>query len=289
MKENKLNKRILKAVCTSTFLLTCVLFSHSYAMEFDANLSDEYKEWTKLSNKEKQESFMPQTLYGEAPSDILEKYKVIGKTPSLMSMLWLNSNYRLGVTLEDISQSRYSLTDKMNIRVENQMSTTECWAFSSIKAVETNIALRKGTRELENFSERHMDYATTKTFTDGINPIGYNRELGIGGLPIISYSYLTNGTGAVLESEMPFENNEKQINLSQIDKKADTAVTEFITLPTINKEYERDANGNTVSVKYTDGLGNEYSRRKSNCCKEYNKRTISCKWSYKFNNSCKSK
>lgn len=228
-------------------------------MEFEANLSDEYKEWMKLSNKEKEGTFMPQTLYGEAPSEVLEKHKVIGKTPSLMSMLLLNSNMRLGATLEDVSQATYNLKDKLDIRVENQMGTTECWAFSSLKAVETNIALSKGTRTLEDFSERHMDYSTTKTFLDGTNPIGYNRELGRGGLPVISYAYLTNGTGAVLESEMPFENNETQINLSEIDKKADTAVTDFIALPTISKEYEKDENGNTISVTYKDRSGNLYT------------------------------
>jgi len=259
LKENKLNKIILKAVCTSTFLFACILSSHSYAIEFDVNLSDEYKEWVKLSNKEKQEMFMPQTLYSKVPSEVLEKYKVIGKTPSLMSMLLLNSNMRLGTTLEDIAKSTYNLKDKLDIRVENQQGTTECWAFSSIKALETNIALSKGTRELENFSERHMDYATTKTFLDGTNPIGFSRELGRGGLPVISYAYLTNGTGAIQESEMPFENNETKVNLSEINKKADTAVTDFITLPTINKEYQKDENGNTISVTYKDSSGTLYT------------------------------
>lgn len=259
LKESKLNKRILKAVCTSTFLFAFILSGKSYGIEFDANLSDEYKEWSKLSNKEKQEILMPQTLYGEAPSEVLEKYKVIGKTPSLMSMLLLNGNMRLGTSLEDISSSSYSLNDKLDLRVENQGGTTECWAFSSIKALETNLALSTGTRTLENFSERHMDYATTKTFLDGINPIGYNRELGRGGLPVVSYAYLTNGTGAVPESEMPFENNESQINLAEIDKKADTIVTDFITLPSINKQFEKDGNGNTISVKYTDRNGLEYT------------------------------
>lgn len=259
LKESKLNKRILKAVCTSTFLFAFILSGKSYAVDFNANLSEEYKEWMKLSNKEKQETLMPQTLYGEAPSEILEKYKVIGKTPSLMSMVLLNGNMRLGTSLEDISSSSYSLNDKLNLRVENQGGTTECWAFSSIKALETNLALSTGTRELENFSERHMDYATSKTFLDGINPIAYNRELGRGGLPVVSYAYLTNGTGAVPESEMPFENNESQVNLSEIDKKADTAVTDFISLPSINKQFEKDGSGNTISVKYTDRNGNEYT------------------------------
>ena len=39
-------------------------------------------------------------------------------------------------------------------------------------------------------------------------------------------SYLSNGTGAVLEQDMPFEDNENQILLSAIDKKADTTITD---------------------------------------------------------------
>ena len=47
---------------------------------------------------------------------------------------------------------------------------------------------------------------------DGINPEGFNREIGKGGIPICGLAYLTNGQGAVLEANMPFENNENKIN-----------------------------------------------------------------------------
>ena len=58
---------------------------------------------------------------------------------------------------------------------------------------------------------------------------------------------------------MPFEDNEHRISLSEIDKKVDTIVTDYITLPTITKEYTKDDKGNTLSVKYKDASGNEYT------------------------------
>ena len=67
--------------------------------------------------------------------------------------------------------------------------------------------------DIPDFSERHMDYSTSKTFEDGINENGYKREIGVGGLPIMGLSYLVNGTGAVLEEKMPFENSEDKIKL----------------------------------------------------------------------------
>ena len=126
--------------------------------------------------------------------------------------------------------------------------------------METNIAISTQSRELKNFSERHMDYATSKTFLDGINPEGFNREIGKGGIPICGLAYLTNGQGAVLEANMPFENNENKINLSEIDKPVDTIVTDYVILPRINKRYERDSSGNTISVKYYNSAGNEYTQ-----------------------------
>lgn len=48
------------------------------------------------------------------------------------------------------------------------------------------------------------------------NKHGYNRKVGSGGSYQISTSYLTNRSGAILESEMPFENNEDIIDINKI-------------------------------------------------------------------------
>ena len=66
----------------------------------------------------------------------------------------------------DADAATFNLANRLRMRVEHQGSTTECWAFSLLKAMETNVALRSGVTELPDFSERHMDYATSKTFTE---------------------------------------------------------------------------------------------------------------------------
>ena len=112
--------------------------------------------------------------------------------------------------------------------------------------LETNLSVTQNINK--RFSPRHMDYSTIRTFLDGINTDNLNREPGVGGLAPIAIGYLSNGRGAVLESEMPFENNENLIYLSELDKPVDTVVTETVTFPSVYKEYE--SNGKVI---YTNG------------------------------------
>ncbi len=260
MKKFKFQKEKIKTLAVaSTFLFSFIFSGKVFASDFNVNLSEEYKKWNELSIEEKENTLMPQTNYSEAPDSILSKYE-LNAVPSLLNTLLGSENNRLENVSAVVNNSRYNLADKMNMRVEHQGNTTECWAFSTIKAMETNIALLSGNSELENFSERHMDYATSRTFLDGINEKGFSREVGRGGLPISGLGYLSNGQGAVLESDMPFENNEQKVNLSEIDKRVDTIVTDYTILPTISKRYEKDANGNTISVSYYNANGEEYTK-----------------------------
>ena len=264
MRKSKFCKEKLKIISISMLTFGIFFTGSSFAEDnpdnLDVKLSNEYLEWSELSNKEKNNSIMPSTYIEDASSDILARYEV-KQTPKLVSSLLGKNRVALENNVSATStQSRYSLVDDLDMRVEHQGLTSECWAFSLIKVMETNIAISTQSRELKNFSERHMDYATSKTFLDGINPEGFNREIGKGGIPICGLAYLTNGQGAVLEANMPFENNENKINLSEIDKPVDTIVTDYVILPRINKRYERDSSGNTISVKYYNSAGNEYTQ-----------------------------
>lgn len=172
----------------------------------------------------------------------------------------VNSVYVPKTNASDRAKDKmFSLLDELDLRIENQGITEECWAFSAIKSLETNIALKNGTRTLEDFSERHLDYATSKLFIDGQNNNGFNRIVGQGGLLVEALAYLTNGQGAVLESNMPFENNEKIISIDSINRPVDTIVNDYYTLPSISKKYEYDSDGNTALVKYFNSDGKEYS------------------------------
>lgn len=255
--NNFKKKNTLFKIGIATLSIGLLLTTKTWAMDIEAEFSDNYQKWNNLTTEEKQETIMPNPNQVDIPNSVLSKYKILEKsnlvngiTPSIENGL---------IDVYSATDSRFTLSDKMKIRVENQGVTNECWAFSVLKSLETDIALKSGVTELKDFSERHMDYSSIKTFTDGTNPDSLTREAGDGGLPIVGLAYLTNGKGAVLEEKLPFENNVDKISLSKLNQDVDTIVTDYDLLPTISKSYTRDGNGNTISVKYTNSNGTEYS------------------------------
>ena len=257
-----------KAIFAGTFLAGIILSGNVLAVEneLQMNTSDVYEKWTNLSTEEKINVALPRTYDVEIPESILSKYEVDSK-PHVLNQL-LEISERPFNSVGSANDSRFNLAEELDLRVEHQGSTTECWAFSLLKAMETNIALNNGTRTIGNFSERHMDYATSRNFLDGVNEKGFYRDTGRGGLLVVGLAYLTNGQGAVLESDMPFEDNEQKINLSEIDKKVDTIVDSYTILPTIHKSYEVDSKGNTISVKYKKSNGKEYTEDELNAARK---------------------
>lgn len=155
----------------------------------------------------------------------------------------------LKATIED----KYFLGDNIELTVKDQKNTNSCWTFVTTSSLESNISLKtKKTSPL--YSTRHLEYATSKTFLDGINKRGFNREVGDGGDYRLGFAYLVNGQGPVLATKMPFENNENKINLSEINKTPDKKVTDYAEFPGIYKEY--DSNGKVST--YTNGYTGEY-------------------------------
>lgn len=160
-----------------------------------------------------------------------------------------------------------------NVIVKNQMTTGSCWAFATMSSLETNLALKNkynGVKALPyNFSERHLEYATSRTFSDGINPNSFNRAVG-GGSWNVASAYLTNGLGAINESDMPFEDNENVISLSEIQGKTVTsqvydtiefpsATPETVTNEMINQIKNHIKNNGAVYASiYGTAIGNEY-------------------------------
>ena len=256
----KMHKNYIRAFCVSTFLASIIFSGNVFASDLNLQTTLEYEQWNQLESEEKENTLMPRTFSAKIPNEVFEEER-----PSLLNDLKGMINAESPIfKLQNVgayTNSAYNLANELSLRIEHQGITQECWAFSTLKSLETNIAIKNGEKEIPNFSERHMDYATTRTFLDGINEKGFQRELKQGGLIKTALAYLTNGQGAVLESEMPFENNEEQIALSGIDKNVDTIVTDYITLPSINKKYQKDDVGNTISVTYTDSTGKEYTEQ----------------------------
>ena len=258
MKEMKFYTGKVKAIFATTFLASIIFSSNVLASDVKMELktSEAYNAWKKLSTESRENTPIPRTYDVEVPEYVLSNYET-NNLPRILNQL-LDKKY-LGAIDASVGDTRFNLADHMNIRVEDQGITSECWAFSLLKSMETNIALRSGKTEIDDFSERHMDYATSRTFTDGVNENGFDREVGNGGLLVTGLAYLTNGQGAVIEEDMPFVNEETKISLEEINKEVDTVVTGYNVLPTVHKKYTRDSAGNTTSVTYYKSTGEEYT------------------------------
>lgn len=209
------------------FILLLLVLSFMSANLFAANIAqpveytEEYKEWLELSDEEKEGLIMPR-MYD------IPKTTVQTKNPLKMAR-------NLGSQL----LSSYSLRSYIpeNVVIKNQENTNLCWAFASIAALETNLALKNYyngvTAKVYDFSERHMEYATSRVFANNqINEKGFNRTVGSGGNRNIYIPYFTNGLGAINEEEMPFEDNEDTIYISEIQgKTVASQVYDTVTFP----------------------------------------------------------
>ena len=174
-------------------------------------MSDEYKRYLELSEEEQREV--------NVPDFCASSYTV--KSSIIM-------NKEISADKASISQSRYNAVDDGIITpVKNQMNTGSCWAFQANSLFET--AVIKNGFGVYDFSERHMEYASTYApFISGVNPRGFNRELDTGGHSQMYTSYYYRGAGPILESSMPFENNSNLIEASSMtDEKAQFLLNDY--------------------------------------------------------------
>ena len=219
-------------------LLSIPIFAFA-SIEVGEEYSPLYLKWEKLSEEEKEKSVMP--------------------FPYIIS--WernIKNNTSLFALKAVASASRYSLADDIDIPVKNQMSTEECWAFTANTLLETNLKLRNN--ETMDFSERYLDYATSRTFLGNeINESGFGREVGEGGNVSIALPFYVSGKGPILEEEMPFENNENKIALSEIEGKEPVKkINSYKMFPTLYKT----RNGNQTI--YTNGGDITYTQSEVN-------------------------
>lgn len=244
MKNKQIKRLLIYIIIALIAIITTLIFSKTNAnsigkqnayVTLPKELSKAYQEWQKLTEEQKQNTIMP-NINTVNISDFVKK-----------------STYRKMASFAQVGGTdlKYNLYDDCKFKIKNQLSTNECWAFVTTTALETNM-LKTRNKDIE-LSPRHIDYATSKTFLDGINDKAYNREIGFGNV-MVALGYCTSGMGPVLEKDMPFEDNENKVNLSQIDKSPVLKVQDYIQFASIYKNYS--SNG---LVEYSDGQGEIYT------------------------------
>ena len=233
MNKQKKSKKL--TIFISAILV--ILLTSSRVWAFDSNnivadmdYSQEYLKWLELDDETRENSLMPK-MYNIYSGD--KEFANPVKYARL-----------LGSTL----QTKFNLKDYIsnNMVIKNQGKLGACWAFSNLAGLETNLALsdyyNNKTAKNYDFSERHLEYSTTKTFLNNeVNENGFNRAVGEGGSAFFAKAYLTNGMGAVDEKDMPYVDSNELISLSEIKNKTVTSqvydITEF-SKPTTTEEKE---------------------------------------------------
>lgn len=216
-----------------------------------SNLTESYKKWNELTEEEKENSIMP-AMYSV---DLSETETNSSKVNSLFRSIGQGvQDIKAGASATD---SKYDLRNRISLEVKDQGQTLACWTFAALNSMESNLKLKYGTSP--DFSERHMDYATSQSFNDGNNTNGFNRKVSNGGSTIISMAYLTNGQGAILESEMPFENNMDDISIDDINKNPSYYVKGYLEIPSIYKYVNQDG-----TILYSDGINKIYTNEQVN-------------------------
>lgn len=232
------NKHVRKIL---SFVFIVTIFSLSFccavkASEYETTLcefTEEYIEWMKLSDEEKLNVVKPPACDFEATENNRLKTS-IKETFTAFNNVKLPSKF-------DIREQDYK------IDIKNQRQTGQCWAFASLSAVEIFAKISKEINE--TYSPRHMEYATSRVFKNGeINDWGFNRSVGNGGHVLHSSAYLTSQVGPVLESEMPFENNEELIEISKIQNKSKVLDVNEVTIGGLNS-YSACTSGMISNIK----------------------------------------
>ena len=194
------------------FLCFFILISSVSAIEI-CPMSEEYRNWLKLSEEEKKNVIEPhycETTYKD-------QYKV-------SNILDENLKYTDDITTDtrnediqraSVSQSRYNaVDDKLVTSVKNQYATNSCWTFATNSLLETTAIVEGlGTYDL---SERQLEYGITRNaFTDKTKSDGLNRNLDEGGNSFYSSTLYFRHEGPILESTFKFVSPHAKIASSQ--------------------------------------------------------------------------
>lgn len=191
-----------------------VTYEDSQEDESDKEYSRAYKKYLELSDEERAEVKVIPRMY-DVPLDMLYEQKPVTKG-------------LLKSSVESTLPKYFNLNDVIDIQVENQGWYGLCWAFASIKPLETYLSLRQQEYDL---SEMHLGYLSTEDF-------GWNRTLDSGGNFSDFQRYIRNSYGPVLEEDVPYRDHAEEEYDYLAELSPVVGVTKTIDFPSIWKEYE---------------------------------------------------
>ena len=131
----------LKMMLLGTVALTGILLHHSsFAAEIqgEIKLTEDYQKWLTLSEEERKNLMQP------LPYSV--SISKSGETTE-------NPGLRSNISLRELFDAKFNLSDQITIPVKDQQNTGECWAFSLTSVLEANIAKTSG-QDSARYSER---------------------------------------------------------------------------------------------------------------------------------------
>ncbi len=153
--NNKATKLfVIKLLIAVALVLIClfqVQIVSAETAEFKSKkYSDKYIEWLELSDEERKNTIAP-PMYAKN----IEEEATTG--PTRIYTFYLGAS------------RQYNLRDEISgLKIKNQQQTEQCWAFATTTQLESYM-LKINNNNME-FSPRHIEYSTARTFLDGINP-----------------------------------------------------------------------------------------------------------------------
>lgn len=166
-----------------------LLLGSSTVKAADVNLelckySDEYIAWLNLSAEEKANTVMPSMCKQEEESGL------VGSSNSY-------------------SMEKFTLQDSFILGVRDQKASDDCWAFSTLAAIESN--LLKNNIKTDYLSVAHLELMTQSSLYRP-SYITFNRKFNSGGKLEYTAAYVLNYWGPIKESELPFATITNLIN-----------------------------------------------------------------------------
>ena len=154
-------------------------------------ISQEYKEWEKLSDEEKAKTLKPFMCDTEADKSL--KYVSDSQRERMFSIFSLGSSYP---SVYNPTVKEHEANKFLSI-IKNQGTSSNCWAFSTTSHLE--IFAKKKLNLNQIYSPEHMTYTNVRDLVQGTNEKGYNRTIDSGGDFEMTSNYLANAYGPVLE------------------------------------------------------------------------------------------